>query len=112
MTQGFTTPPCPPDIAEARSWIDRAVFDASCRAAASREDVLREVARDELPRRLRRLVDHPRMLRIAYRLRPRWRPTIVVGYDFGCDRFTFVETVRRSDGTMVVLPAVTIPRRR
>ena len=83
------------------SWIDQAAFDSAALTAADVEDFLREVARDELPRALRWLVEHPRLLAVAYRLLPHWRPTIV----YGADGDLTVGMVRRRDGMTLVLPS-------
>lgn len=72
--------------------------------AERREDAMREIARSYLPRLLRWLADHPRALALAYRIRPKWRPTIVTGTDLGTTvamvtdaertRFVVTETFR------------------
>lgn len=77
-----------------QSAIERAMWDL----AERREDTLREVVRERLPRPLRWASDHPRVLRVLYRLRPAWRPTIVYGHDLGIT----VGSVKREDGTTAV----------
>lgn len=49
--------------------------------AHQRERIAEHIARENLPQRLRWLVDRPRLLRLVYALRPAWRPTIYVGTD-------------------------------
>lgn len=79
--------------------IKGAVFRASEIHAAQQERLAERVAQSWLPRPLRRLVDHPRLLRVAYFIRPRWRPVIRVGHDLN----TTVYTAQMKDGTVAVL---------
>lgn len=77
-----------------------AAINAACwDLARQREDAYRELARDHLPGRVRWLADHPRLLRIAYRLRRKWQPTVYIGADLGVS----VAIARQRDGTMIVL---------
>jgi hypothetical protein len=70
-------------------------------AAARHEDAVRQVFRERLPRALRWAVDHPRVLRVAYRLRPAWSPPITYGFDgFGG---AVVVAVGARDGTFVIV---------
>lgn len=57
--------------------IHRHIMRAAAAAVAERERAARTVAVSHLPRRLFWLVDHPRLLRLFYRLRPSWRPMVV-----------------------------------
>ena len=44
--------------------------------AERRVRAVRAIVEDHLPRRLHWLIDRPRLLAIAYRIRPRWRPHV------------------------------------
>jgi hypothetical protein len=66
--------------------IDDAVRRASSDLARQREEAVREIAAERLPRLLRFLVYHPKALKAAYRLWPRWRPTVRVGVDVAMHR--------------------------
>jgi hypothetical protein len=57
----------------AREVLDSLVRDESLRRAAHRERAARRLVIDSLPRGFKWLVDHPRVLRAAKRLRL-WRP--------------------------------------
>lgn len=78
----------------------RKVSDAQ---AGQRERLVERVARSWLPRPLRWLVRHPRALRVAYAVRPRWRPTVHVGVDGDVS----VYSARMKDGTLAVLEITT-----
>lgn len=88
-------------VSETHTWssefVDRAAIDCGRWAAARREQICVDVARSYLPRPLRWMVGRPRLLRIAYALRPSWRPTIYVGVD---GEFT-VFSARAKDGTLM-----------
>ena len=75
--------------------------------AEQREDALRKAAIERLPRGLRWAVDHPRLLRILYRIRRKWSPTVVVGVDWADNSGTTVKMVRRKDGSVVLLASET-----
>lgn len=62
---------------------DQMIAETAWKLAEQREQAMREIARSYLPRPLRWLVGRPRALAVAYRVRPRWRPTIVTGTDGG-----------------------------
>lgn len=78
-----------------RSMVDQAAWDL----AARREDILREAARERLPRLLRWTVDKPRILGLLYALHGAWRPTIV----YGADGHVGVACVQREDGTVAIV---------
>jgi hypothetical protein len=80
-------------------WIGAAVNKAAWDLAAQREAVLREVVRERLPKPLRWACDHPRVLRVLYRLRPALRPTITYGFDGG----NGVAVTTTEDGTFVIV---------
>lgn len=71
----------------------------SATRAANLERLARQVARTYLPRRLGWLVDHPRLLRIAYKLRPSWCPMIY----YGIDGDATAVGMRSKDGTFHLL---------
>ena len=88
-------------------------FDPSAVAAAAwkqiaeqREDAYRSIARERLPRRLGWVIDRPGLLKLAYRLRPSWRPTVFIGTD-GDTTVTMCES---GDGVMTVLTGVLLSR--
>lgn len=81
---------------------NRAMLDLARR----REDAVREVAREYLPRVLRWAVDHPRVLRVLYRMRRSWSPRVVYGFDLGIG----VAVTVRKDGTMIVTETFGIRR--
>lgn len=71
--------------AEIHRW-DTDFMNAAVRGLATiqtgqRERLARRAALTYLPRGLKWLVDRPRLLRVVYKLRPSWRPTIYVGVD-------------------------------
>lgn len=79
--------------------LDRAFNELMWKRAEAHEDALRDVARSYLPRALRWLVDHPRLLKAAYQLRRRWQPVVHVGADLD----NTVAMVQHKDGTLIVL---------
>jgi len=81
------------------NFIDRAVNEAGWKLAEQRELACRFLARSHLPRRLSRLAEHPRLLRVAYFLRPKWRPRVYVGTDLDVQ----VVTGQTPDGVTVIL---------
>jgi hypothetical protein len=85
-------------------FVQRMVDDAAWKLAAQREDVLREAARERLPRGLRWAVSKPRVLAVLYRLRGTWRPTISYGVDGGVT----VACVQRADGTIAFVETFTV----
>lgn len=89
-----------------RSVLDDAINRASWELARQREDALREAAREYLPRPLRWAVNHPRILRVLYRLRRSWAPRIVYGFDLG----TGVAVTQRKDGSVIVTETFKVER--
>lgn len=87
-------------------FLNRAISETAWNLAAQREDALREVAREYLPRPLRWAVDHPRVLRVLYRVRRHWRPRVVTGTD---GELT-VGMVEGKDGTMYVTEQFRVER--
>jgi hypothetical protein len=87
-------------------WLDIGAIarDLAYERAANREEALCTLMRRNLPRPLRWLTEHPRLLWIALRLRPAWRLTVTVGTDAGRDGLTRVEMAHCRDGTSYVLP--------
>jgi hypothetical protein len=83
----MNTTPTPP-------WFDEITRRAFHDLAVQREEMARVLIESYLPRRLRRLADHPRALRLVYRIRPAWRPTVTVGADLGVT----VAVVHSADG--------------
>ena len=49
----------------------------------TREEAIRAAVERSLPTRLGWLVDHPRLLKWVFRVRPSWQPRIVMGSDLG-----------------------------
>lgn len=87
-----------------RSTIREAIDAAAWRLAEQREAALRDAARERLPRPLRWAVDHPRALRVIYRLRPGWKPVVVIGADGGMLSIV----VQRLDGTVHIFEVMGI----
>lgn len=77
--------------------------EAHERALAEMEAALREVARDALPRPLRRAVDHPRALAVLYRLRPSWRPEVAYGFDLAEPDLSLTICAAHPDGRISVI---------
>lgn len=78
----------------------------AARADAERvEAMVRDTARAGLPRGLRWLADRPRLLAVAYRVRPSWRPTVVCGFDPGVsdDSSAIVFAMQHPSGATLLL---------
>lgn len=58
--------------------ISRLVREAAMEQAAERERIARALIVESLPRGLGWMVDHPRVLKLFYRVFPRRRPVMVV----------------------------------
>lgn len=61
----------------------KAIRQFSAERAARQEVVARELATKSLPRHLNWLIEHPRLLVLYWRLRPRKRPTLQIYSDSG-----------------------------
>lgn len=84
----------------------QAINRAARGLARQREDALRDAAREYLPGPLRWTVDHPRILRLLYRLRRSWAPRVVYGFDLGVG----VAVTLRKDGTAIVSETFRVER--
>lgn len=62
----------------AAAWIKGEVWHRATMFAEEKERHCRALALERLRPRLRWLVDHPRLLRIVYRLAPSWRPSLAL----------------------------------
>lgn len=93
---------------ERSDWTQYAIDKASWDLAGQRDDALRDAACSYLPRPLKWSVDHPRVLRVLYRLHPSWRPRVTVGVDLGV---TVVGTLSK-DGRVVFTETFGIERDR
>lgn len=93
------------DTGAMSDFMDRAISEASWKLAEQREDVLREAAREYLPRPLRWAVDHPHVLRVLYRVRRSWRPRV-----YGTDLGVTVAMVQGEDGRMAVTETFRVER--
>lgn len=71
--------------------------------AEAQERLARKAAATFLPRGLGWLLDHPRLLKAVYRIRPGWRPTLVVSYDNGERGSGQVTTIRDKNGVIYTL---------
>lgn len=85
----------------AEPWVDlnRIAADIALQQAETREGMVRAALTRALPRRTRWLLDHPRSLKLAFKLRPSWKPLVTVGQDGDCT----VEMLHTRDGVSTVL---------